>query len=1376
MGLSRIFWLIFHSLFLLFFSDSYEISAQSGRAKSELPLPTQRVVRSMATGPEGYLWLGTQYGLYRYDGHRYVEYSNAPLNPNRITHNNVLEVLPTKDGKLVLSNNIYAADILDPHTNQLINIDLGLQTTPRGKIRTASRQPNGEVYFITEHNEGFAIFRYEDSDFVKLFEQKERRLTNPDLTIPMSPRFFMAVQSDQTIFLYDQENGLIQYDERGQMISRFTSKSEIGSGKALNFFKQINEREILLAYSDVKGIYKFDILKKTIAIDSRFSQNYHYALGKEDAHGNFLFGVKGGDRQIKAFLILDSSGKLSEIANIDSEASIENFVFGIDFSDYFYAISANGLFQIKTGLRQIKSYQKKKDFSIRGMIEDDHGNLILTTEWHGWYLLDLNTDQVEPINMNALQIKDLNPAQYSRNLLKDKRGDIWGSAYGNPPVTATPDGYLLRYSPDDGRIVVYKNKYRIEALLMSQDGQMYLASNRIFQSFDPSKEEFKDLSSNYGAQTDESVIPNCIIEGKNGLIWIGTDGGLARYDTKDQSIVYYGTDNSIALPFNNRNILSIQEDITGGLWLGAQGAMYFYDPVTNACVTYTQSNGLPDNNICGIIQDKKQNLWISTFNGLSYFDREKDQFRNFYTFDGFNHNEFNRHAFFRSKEGTYYVGGMEGFNSFLPDELLKVQTTYKLLFSEIAYFQSYSDSLIIRTTGLNRLSKVTLPAANRFLQVRFGLNNFSQPEQNSYSVFLEGYDSDWVSQGNIAEVRYNNLPSGNYRLHIRGTGPSGTLSENTLVLDIHVKQFFYKSMWFYLLLFLIGTGLASLWIMRLRTEKIRLTQEVEKRTQQILSDKETIESQAKELEMLDRMKSRFFANISHELRTPLTLILSPLKRILSSSRLEKETIQEHLQLMERNGEVLHYRIEELLELSRLEVGKSSIKQSLIDLEQYLSQIMERFRMIALQKHVELIIDYHVDFRNYVRVDAAKLEKIVSNLLSNALKFTSVGKIELNVLSSVETSKASDQRIIELRVRDTGIGIPPEEVPFIFDRYFQAQNGSQVAEGTGIGLSIVKEFVQIMGGTISVTSQLSVGSTFAIQLPVSLADPQASVSEEEVGYDEIPYEIAEVNKIDPRSNILNDRFTILLVEDNIDLRRFLEDILKVHFNVIPVENGKQAFDFLAHQSGPIQNLLVLSDIMMPEMDGYTLLDLVRSEPNLKHIPFIMLTAKAGGEHRMRALRMGVDDYLLKPFSEEELLVRITNLLSNLQIRQQLRIEDVVILSEGEIGQNWLEHLENLVLNSLTDPQMGMDFLAERMGISRSSLHRRIKAETGLTPNMYIREIRLQEARRLMEGKEVSTVAEAGVKVGLLKRAYFSNLFFERFGRLPSSYFEGSSNSY
>ena len=414
------------------------------------------------------------------------------------------------------------------------------------------------------------------------------------------------------------------------------------------------------------------------------------------------------------------------------------------------------------------------------------------------------------------------------------------------------------------------------------------------------------------------------------------------------------------------------------------------------------------------------------------------------------------------------------------------------------------------------------------------------------------------------------------------------------------------------------------------------------------------------------------------------------------------------------------------------------------------------------------------------------------------------KLELEKLEIGQRANGHEQHNclisnFQFLITDTGKGIPPDDLPHIFDRYFQTKNETPTAGGTGIGLSMAKEYAELMGGQTTVKSEVGKGSVFTLKLPIKLLKDKQFFSDNQnvTSNGELPSSAQMVSKIAQKASLPNhpaiqpsNKPTILLAEDNHDLRQYLETILSPYYQVIAVENGLQAWELLTSESNghsvsvregqfsPSHPLtlspvsLILSDVMMPEMDGFTLLEKVKAEERLRRIPFVMLTAKAGIENRLHALRFGVDDYLLKPFAEEELLARIANLLANQRMRLEfLEKENNETQEVGPAPETgWLQQVENLARTSLSDPLFSMDFLAEKMDMSRSSFYRRIKLETGLKPSLYLREVRLQEARRLLENGQCRSVIEASQQVGFQKRAYFSSLFAERFGQTPFSFFE------
>lgn len=537
-----------------------------------------------------------------------------------------------------------------------------------------------------------------------------------------------------------------------------------------------------------------------------------------------------------------------------------------------------------------------------------------------------------------------------------------------------------------------------------------------------------------------------------------------------------------------------------------------------------------------------------------------------------------------------------------------------------------------------------------------------------------------------------------------------------------------------------------------------------------------IEQQAGELKELDAAKSRFFANIAHELRTPLTLILAPIDSMLKRNQIAGQS-REFLELARGNARQLLRRIGEILDLSKLESGKLELQETPVQIDSFLYRQSSLFESHAQYKGVGL--SHHITLRpdTYILLDEDKLGKIINNLLSNALKFTASG-------GAIRIAAKEEQSQLTITVSDTGRGILPDDLPRIFDRFYQSRQADAPLEGgAGIGLALSRELAELMEGSLTAESSPGAGSSFHLTLPYreTKASEAAIAQEGEIPEPAVETETGAQEK---RQASASRQSTILLVEDNPGLQDYIGMILSQHYQLVIASNGKEALDIL--QSEEQKNInLILSDVMMPEVDGFTLVERIKQDEKLRHLPTIMLTARAGQEDRLRALRIGVDDYILKPFEEEELLLRLENTLRNFHLRfeantdaglpeekEENRQDEAWVPSPDRLSledQEWLAQLELATLKQVGNSSFNTDALADILAISRRQLFRKIKSLTGLTPNQYIQEVRLQRARRLLEQQAFSTVKAIAFNVGLKDVRYFSQQYRQRFGKLPSEYY-------
>ncbi|MBK8565546.1 MAG: response regulator [Saprospiraceae bacterium] len=776
--------------------------------------------------------------------------------------------------------------------------------------------------------------------------------------------------------------------------------------------------------------------------------------------------------------------------------------------------------------------------------------------------------------------------------------------------------------------------------------------------------------------------------------------------------------------------------------------------------------------------------------------------------DGISGHEFNRISHYQGKDGRLYFGGINGLTTFHPKDIAKEHATASqpLVITEFQQYDGGQNKLVERTAGLRDSRKITMLPSDRYFRIAFALLEYINLENVQYGYRIEGIDKEWTFQKENS-IQLSRLPYGKHTLRVKGQGADGQWSTNELTIAVEVLKPFYLQTWFIALaIFSLLPGAFLFYKTRTRQLKERqreLEKIVAERTRKIQQDKAVIEKQAAELQSLEKLKSRFFANVSHELRTPLSLMIGPLDSILKkeSNRTEKE--QRMLEFVRNNSQHLLKLVNEILDLSKLETGRMEVKEEAVNFHDFLQPIMSQFSSFGDSESVKMQFDYQADPSLNLMLDANKFEKIVHNFLSNAIKFSPSGAV---VKLKVE---ATDGHLL-VSVTDQGPGIHPDDLPHIFDRFYQSKLLEAPAQGgTGIGLSLAAELAELLGGKIWAESpdpkSGGKGSVFYFWFPVKTADGGRQTVDGGGGIKSNETEILEnvstdtvaKNELTPvaPSTVRRMPSTVLIVEDNPELRSYMQLLLEDEYHVITAENGKVGWEILTMDGGrwtadgktqqggnrPPSAVhrppdLIISDLMMPIMDGFQLLEKIKSHETLRQLPVIMLTARADVRVKLRALRIGVDDYLTKPFVEEELQVRIKNLLHNYRERVKALAEkdqgEEPLLPEktdmAAADTKWLEQVEIVFSKILSDSQFKIDWVAGQMHLSERQFSRRLKQLTGLTPNNYLREMRLQRAKDFLHDGKYASVKEVGSAVGFSDTKYFSSLFQARFGVLPSAY--------
>lgn len=878
----------------------------------------------------------------------------------------------------------------------------------------------------------------------------------------------------------------------------------------------------------------------------------------------------------------------------------------------------------------------------------------------------------------------------------------------------------------------------------------------------------------YGSYNE---LPNSAVyffyENEKGC-WLCTSSGLYLLNKNKTKVLKHfhsnATTPALHLPYNH--LTHLYEDTDGSFWLSSKGGgLIHWNPSTQQSHSYTKEEGLSHNVIYAVYPDTFGNLWLPSNKGLMRFNKKTTLVNTYMPEDGLPHHEFNTIAHHQDSTGRLYFGTIKGSISFHPKDLQQPHQGQDIQLTNV-YRQDWKDESKDITFEVIKSQTLLLPPQTKEFEIHFALLDYRKTRNNRYAYKIEGYDQDW-HYITTPVITMNTLPYGNYTLRFRAQASGSNWQEAHFTLKIIVTSPFYLQWWFFILI-AITTGLLiySIFKWRLKTLKerqIELEKIVVQRTAKIAKDKALIEEQAAELKALDNVKSRFFANISHELRTPLTLILGPLSYILDNSKAwDERNIRHQLAIMQRSGKNLLQLIEEILDLSKLDANKLELVEEPIHVEQFFEHLFAVFKpqLQAQQLDYDLIISLKQE-QLYCLIDKQKIRKVVNNFLSNALKYTPrKGKITLTVIEQPNT--------LLIQVTDTGKGVHPKDLPYIFDRFYQSKQEDQVAYGgTGIGLALVSEFAQLMKGKAYAESALGVGSQFYFEFPKKLTLKHNIIKNTKQYLHSLEDDLIE--------DIGSD-FTILLVEDNTDMRNFVSELLRQRYTVLTANNGLEGLEQLQKHQDQID--LVISDVMMPELDGLGLLKAIKSNPKGNTLPVIMLTALAAEQDKLKALTTGVDDYLTKPFSANELLVRVQNLLYNYHQRQlvqkEVLSENAAIkekpkennpLKEEHIQNNeWIKEVEQIVLESIPKHILSVEDLAFQVHLSSRQLNRRIKLITGLTPAKFIKEIQLQLARKELESGRFMSVAEVAYNTGFELPNTFSKVFKKRFGKSPKEYLD------
>ncbi|MBA2556423.1 MAG: response regulator, partial [Chloroflexi bacterium] len=865
--------------------------------------------------------------------------------------------------------------------------------------------------------------------------------------------------------------------------------------------------------------------------------------------------------------------------------------------------------------------------------------------------------------------------------------------------------------------------------------------------------------------TEAWTFPSLVQTG-DGHLWFGSLQGLVRFDPRTATFRHYRNDPGDSTSLGHDAVRALLRDPLQPdriLWVGTVGGgLNRLDIEGGTFARYTTAQGLPNNVVYGVLPDDAGHLWLSTNGGLARFDPRTGEVRSFA--DGLQSNEFNSGAAFRSASGELFFGGIYGFNHFRPEDIRDNPYRPAVVITGLRRLnrrEAVGDTGSILERSIVETTSLRIPARDNVLIFEFAALDYSAPAKNRYAYRMVGFNDTWIDAGDARTATYTNLPPGSYTFQVRGSNNDGVWNETGASLVLRILPPWWRTPWAYGLYLLLATGLI-LGGRRYENNRIRLGERAEQE-----------HAQAERLRELDRARSRFFANVSHEFRTPLTLTLGPLDDLQAGFHGPlAPAMAEQVDLARRNaGRVLEL-IDQLLEVARLEVGSTPLRARRLDLGTFVARLGEAFRPLAERRSIALILELPEEPLT-VFADPVHLERVLANLLSNAFKFTQTG-------GTVRLTLEAEAPVARISVRDDGPGITLADLPHIFERFYRgSESAARHQPGTGIGLALAQELVALHGGTLEVESEEGAGSTFTVSLRLGRDHFTAEQVVDDAPLEDwsprLPLPVVPVEERpegdatdSAQEGVPEDVTTVLVVEDNPELRSFIRMHLQGRFRVVEAADGLQGIE-LARRVLPD---LVLSDVMMPGMDGYALCRALKKDPETDFIPVILLTARAAMEDRLVGLRGEADAYLTKPFQVEELTTQIDNLIG---LRRRLRerfARKVIRMHPAPVDvassdAKFLDQVRSVIELHLADENFGVEQLAVRVAHSRGHLHRRLKEIAGESPSDVLRRMRLERAAQLLEAG-AGSVSEIAYGVGFRSVAHFSNRFQDHFGVRPSSY--------
>ena len=1337
------------------------LAAQTGKFYSTNNELSSSLINQIFQDKRGFIWIATEYGLNRFDGLRFSNYKHVSGNSTSIKNNYVRTLFEDSrqnllvgciDGLMKYDSEtdtfreipmIRAGKRVFPHITQmqkLHNGEIWVVTTGQGIFRLDEEKQQAESIdaIMRQVNYNFQSNLYEDSHYniwigteghgliCYLPDTQEVRVFRYPV---INDNYVSAIGEDKygNLFIGTQKHGLSRY-ERDQ--NPFVPVPYMG-GEELSIYCLTLVDDRLLIGTDGQGLKTYNRMTGKIEDYSINSAPLDFSEGKihtimEDRDKNLWVGLfqKGIVLMPKQENPFEYYGNKSIHYNPIGQGCVMS-IYQDSNRHLWVGADNEGIFELDAEGRRLRHYQpgnnpRSMANTIMCMYEDTNGDFWLGSYTRGLAKLNRRTGECEyPLPVDNEKIF---------SITEDRHKNLYIATFGS--------GFY-----------------------------QYNLVTKELKHYESSKDETGDLTRNELA--NDWV--NYIFCDSEGMIWLGHYKGISCFNPVNESFINYRKVNTLV---EDRVGYVVQEDHAGNIWAGTTDGLYCFNKKTDELTCFTVADGLPNNVICGICEDEEHNMWISTYMGICKYDAKTGRYINYYAGDGLQGNEFTHGAFYKDEAGKVYFGGINGITYFQPSSIESVLKDTKVWITDFSIF----NQPVRKNTrsGRHTVIYTSVPDANMFqlahydntFSIVFSTLQYNNPEQISYQYKIEELSNQWLStEPGVNRVTYNNLLPGKYTFHVRALS-HGNLSEIRTV-KILITPPWYEMWWAYCI-YAFLFGLLVLGIVNYILSRMRHRREIMKR---------------EHAEQLNEAKLQFFINISHEIRTPMTLIINPLEKLLAEKK--GGEVQKTYLMIYRNAQRILRLINQLMDIRKLDKGQMFMKFRETDMVGFIDDVMLTFDYMARKKKIHFSFE-HVMPQLKVWVDMNNFDKILMNIFSNAFKYTpEQGEITV-ILSTGRDSTRCDplKEYFEITVTDNGIGLDREKIERIFERFYQIDNDVTKSNfGTGIGLHLSRSLVELHHGIILAENREDApGSRFIIRMPLGsahlrtdeLEDVEAVITPHTVLVKPEKTDLEEAfeeeeDEESKKAGKSKNRMRILIVEDEEEILSYLKEELEGDYRIMTRKNGREAYDTILADTPD----LVISDIMMPEMDGLSLCRKIKQNTNVNHVPVILLTAKSKPEDTMEGMATGADAYMVKPFNTELLKSTIANLIANRKLlkskfsgaqQQEDKVQKLSMKSADEI---LMSKIMKVINENLSNPDLNVEMLAANVGLSRVHVHRKLKELTNLSARDFIKNIRLQQAAALLKEKKL-TVSEVAYATGYTNLSHFSSSFKEVHGMSPKEY--------